>query len=379
MPMSKTKFETAKELIQAGDYDKARALLRTIDHPKAEEWLKRLETLEKQKTRTAAPTKPQTAPARPATKPSTASNRPKTTATPPTPKKATRSRLPLILGLVVVLVLVIAGALLLPGLLENDDDTTTSTTVPNTAVAAGPTTDAAATTPEADTEVQVTDAPTEDVTEVDSTTAPTANAEPAADLTEELQAAFEAVEGVLAVNALSAQPGTVDTFGFDYFVNGDLNVAAGLDLLALAETLRVTAYQALNTDEVRVKLTMNESGGTPVNYEWANRGDQWVTTRAYTSETLIDAATSIEGVEYAEAVSISPGTSDSGFDVFVSARFVVARGATGQETADAVLQTILEAYETENVELVLTLTDNASAVMRYEWSNATQAWTVTSG
>lgn len=44
--MSNAKFLAAKELIQDGDYDAARAILKTIDHPTAHKWLKRVDKLD---------------------------------------------------------------------------------------------------------------------------------------------------------------------------------------------------------------------------------------------------------------------------------------------------------------------------------------------
>ncbi len=43
--MSKAKFEAARELIQAKQYDEARILLKTIDHPKAAEWIAKINAL----------------------------------------------------------------------------------------------------------------------------------------------------------------------------------------------------------------------------------------------------------------------------------------------------------------------------------------------
>lgn len=43
--MSKAKFQAAKELIGQKKYTEARAILKTIDHPKAKEWLVRLDKL----------------------------------------------------------------------------------------------------------------------------------------------------------------------------------------------------------------------------------------------------------------------------------------------------------------------------------------------
>ncbi|MCC6612704.1 MAG: hypothetical protein IT320_04445 [Anaerolineae bacterium] len=42
MPDTETQLGAAAELIRSREYDKARALLKTIDHPKAREWLQRL-------------------------------------------------------------------------------------------------------------------------------------------------------------------------------------------------------------------------------------------------------------------------------------------------------------------------------------------------
>jgi hypothetical protein len=44
--MSKAKFDAAKQLIREGQYAQARALLETIDHPQAKEWLQKLGDLE---------------------------------------------------------------------------------------------------------------------------------------------------------------------------------------------------------------------------------------------------------------------------------------------------------------------------------------------
>lgn len=43
--MSKAKFEAARELIQAKQYDAARAVLKTIDHPQASDWLTKLDKI----------------------------------------------------------------------------------------------------------------------------------------------------------------------------------------------------------------------------------------------------------------------------------------------------------------------------------------------
>lgn len=43
--MSKAKFAAAKELIDEKQYDSARAILKTIDHPAAREWEKKLDTI----------------------------------------------------------------------------------------------------------------------------------------------------------------------------------------------------------------------------------------------------------------------------------------------------------------------------------------------
>lgn len=43
--MSKAKFEAARELIQEKKYDEARAILGTIDHPKAAEWIGKIDSL----------------------------------------------------------------------------------------------------------------------------------------------------------------------------------------------------------------------------------------------------------------------------------------------------------------------------------------------
>lgn len=43
--MSKAKFDAAKQLIQEKQYDEARALLKTIDHPTARQWEAKLNTI----------------------------------------------------------------------------------------------------------------------------------------------------------------------------------------------------------------------------------------------------------------------------------------------------------------------------------------------
>lgn len=44
--MSKAKMQAAKELIQAKQYDEARTILKTVDHPTARQWEKRLSDLQ---------------------------------------------------------------------------------------------------------------------------------------------------------------------------------------------------------------------------------------------------------------------------------------------------------------------------------------------
>src|SRR5262245_30993554 len=44
--MLKEQFEEAKALIQAKKYGEARSLLETINHPRAQEWLQKLEVME---------------------------------------------------------------------------------------------------------------------------------------------------------------------------------------------------------------------------------------------------------------------------------------------------------------------------------------------
>lgn len=44
--MNDLKFLTAKQLIQEGNYDAARALLKTVTHPTATKWLRRIDELD---------------------------------------------------------------------------------------------------------------------------------------------------------------------------------------------------------------------------------------------------------------------------------------------------------------------------------------------
>lgn len=54
--LSKAKFEAARKLIKAGRYSQARSLLETIDHPKAAEWIVKLDQLAR---RDSQPQRPQ--------------------------------------------------------------------------------------------------------------------------------------------------------------------------------------------------------------------------------------------------------------------------------------------------------------------------------
>lgn len=45
--MSKAKMEAARELIQEKKYDEARAILRTVDHPLATEWLGKIDDIKR--------------------------------------------------------------------------------------------------------------------------------------------------------------------------------------------------------------------------------------------------------------------------------------------------------------------------------------------
>jgi hypothetical protein len=56
--MSKAKFEAAKELIAERRYDEARVLLRTIGHPTAEHWLRKLDELDPPGAKPAPPIMP---------------------------------------------------------------------------------------------------------------------------------------------------------------------------------------------------------------------------------------------------------------------------------------------------------------------------------
>ena len=47
--MSKAKMLAAKELIQEHKYKEARMILNTIDHPKAKEWLAKLDSISPEK------------------------------------------------------------------------------------------------------------------------------------------------------------------------------------------------------------------------------------------------------------------------------------------------------------------------------------------
>lgn len=44
--MLKQQFEAARALIQDGEYDEARAILNAIDHPKAQDWLDKIDALD---------------------------------------------------------------------------------------------------------------------------------------------------------------------------------------------------------------------------------------------------------------------------------------------------------------------------------------------
>jgi hypothetical protein len=52
--MSKAKMEAARELIREKRYDEARAILRTVDHPTARQWLGKIEQIDPS-SRPAAP------------------------------------------------------------------------------------------------------------------------------------------------------------------------------------------------------------------------------------------------------------------------------------------------------------------------------------
>jgi hypothetical protein len=53
--MSKAKMEAARELIREKRYDEARAILRTIDHPTARQWLGKIEQIDPTSRTAVAP------------------------------------------------------------------------------------------------------------------------------------------------------------------------------------------------------------------------------------------------------------------------------------------------------------------------------------
>ena len=59
MAQIKSKMKRAQELIKAGEYDKARRILVTVDHPKADQWLTRLNTIDPPKQQVEVKTKPE--------------------------------------------------------------------------------------------------------------------------------------------------------------------------------------------------------------------------------------------------------------------------------------------------------------------------------
>ncbi len=402
--MSKAKFEAAKQLIQEGNYPKARALLKTIDHPRADEWLQKLDQLEKKKP------KPSTQPQR---KPESQARRKAGTSTTPPPRKSNASSvkapgkrptpatatqgsrggvLRRVLLLLVMIALVIAGVLVIPPLLNGDDDDPEATPAQ---IAQVETTDepAETETPQenpddgGDTDDQNGDAeiegedeeaiptniPTEEVDDPANTPTPASSPTPAPAIA--LNQILGEQPDVITVMGLSVQAGNVDTFGFAFLVTTQLEVIAGRNTQETAEALRLVMIEALETDAINVNITLNDNLSTATNYEWTNRAGEWTSSRAFTSDVLNEAFLDVAGVEFAEALSVSTGDLETtGFEVFVTAQLVVEPGFNTLEMAQTILEAIYTAYETEDVRLSLVLVDNVLAPRRYEWSNNSQTW-----
>lgn len=347
--MSKQKFEAAKKLIQEKRYSQARALLETIDHPKAIEWIVRLDQMARNQPEavpehagSASP--PSTPRRRPKNKqkepllqgeyrprstdeikavppqrrtseiPAARDAKPRTQSKPPSgddrQRKSRSRRLPILLLLLLIIVI---GAVAVFVLTNRDDDK--------------PQQIAAAT-----------------------------STEPSAEMTE--QASPEVTEETPEVTP-GADPGEADI---------NQTALAALSATAAQQLVETQVQQAQNavstptTAPTATQPPVTRAPGAPV-----------PTIDISVTVQLARAFSELEGVDSIEAMNIQPEVAGGGADYIVMAILRVLDGANTQTTADALLQTIRSTLNLSSFNFDLTLKD-PSASTQYRWLHTTQAW-----
>lgn len=383
--MSKQKFEAAKQLIQQGQYSKARTLLESIDHPKATEWLGKLDNLEKRqrsggqsssggksaqgsnRNRQSSPTQQQ---GRSRTTSSATSNKQQ-------PQKAAKAqpqadedsgggnRLRVLLLGVILIVVIVGGAVVVAPMLNQEDDGGEGQPVVQQPGVQQPAEATEEATEEADSNAETTEeaAATDEVLE------------------ETEEPPTETVE--VPIPGEDAPPIGPDGEGEAGPPSGGEGAPGGeaQGQLPFAPSGGEGGPQLpfTNPDNEGQGDAGGEGSGpgasggnTPPLPGGGDTNDNPPSPLFELSRTL--AATS--GVQSVEGMSVQPGDINTlGFDFLVVTTLLVDEGLNAQATADQFREIVFTTLGSDEVDLTLTLDDNSSPT-EYKWSNETDTWEV---
>lgn len=420
--MSKSKFEAAKKLIEDGRYSQARALLETIDHPKAAEWLVRLERLARggEFPETPAPV-PRQQPAqrrRPKSKqqdsllqserprrtretpteqhlqrrasetkaaPSLSARRPTRQSREPAPRRRSRL-LPVLLVMILIVVLAGAAFLLLNNDADNGDDTlptqiagvaniesTEPVTVDATETVEVEPTDTPEATPTTATVVQPTQVEVIPPTDVPATTAaaPIATRDPSepvptVDITVTLSIAqtitqLPEVDGIESMNIQPEASGA----GADYIVTATIRVVDGNVSQTTANAILQTVADTSALTSYNIDMSLKDSG-TSERYYWSYIAQAWQSGSETSPQVLTSIWSQFDGVESVNRLEVKP--QDNDLEFVVSAILTVAPGFNTQQMAEALLESAVSQLNTSQIGLLLILNEPGGTSTEYQWT-----------
>ena len=400
--MSKQKFQTAKQLIDEGRYTQARAILETIDHPKAAEWIARLDRIvrsqgtqelpvapEKQGRRTRpqkstplrdAPryedepeeeAQPRRKPRRATSEQRAAAARKRRTQSQPKvedkPKRRSRRGLLFILTLLIIVVIV---ALVL--VTQQDDE-------PAPAVADNPTAEMTEEVDTAEPTVEATEAvSTATTVPPTNTTAPTIQPT-STDAPIELQPTQQPIVTV-AQDTIISVARAVNESELVSFVNG-LNVQTGDDgqvivnaslvvqaaTEATANTLRQIAIEALGIADAETNFTLTGPDDVAAAFRWVD-GD-WQTNTIVTDETLRTLYSEYPEVSDIQALELIPQNfALTDLEYTVNAVITVPVNTDSRQLAESMLEATHNVLQTQAITLQLTfITTDGAGTASFTW------------
>ncbi len=362
--MSKRKFQTARQLIDEGRYAQARAILETINHPKAAEWIARIDRIVRGQGTQELPVAPEKPRRRTRLQTSTPLHKPPLSKYPvnseqhtPTAHKRRsqpkieakpmpKSRRGLLL-IVPLLLLVLVAAWIIA--IQQDDELTPAVADNPTAEPTTEATDTAPTpttvppTTQTDTPLAPPPTPATIVTLAPGTTINVARAVNESGL-------------VSLVNGLNVQA----TDGGQIIINASLAVQAANQ--TTASTLRQIAIEALGISDAETHFTLIGADEAAIAFRWIDGG--WQSDIVVTDATLRALYSQFPQVETIETLElILQNFALTGHDYAINAVITVPINTNSRQLAESLLEATLSTLQTQAITLQLNFftTDGAGS------------------